>query len=101
MKRFLIGLLLFGLPGLICAQAQLSPAAAKVIAPSAQTLSLWSLDVTPGLDIPLGASSPVFGLGGSVLIELEYRLPFLPLAYFSVDWATTTTRPTAFLSQRR
>ena len=83
MKRFLIGLLLFGLPGLICAQAQLSPAAAKVIAPSAQTLSLWSLDVTPGLDIPLGASSPVFGLGGSVLIELEYRLPFLPLVYFS------------------
>ena len=42
-----------------------------------------SLQLASAVGIPLGASSSVFGLGGSAQFGAEYRLPFLPLLYLS------------------
>jgi tetratricopeptide (TPR) repeat protein len=90
----MFGLLLVGLPALMFAQVQSTEAVAKVTNPPAQTLSLLSVQVTPGLNIPLGASSPVFGLGGGIRFGAEYRLPFQPLVYVSgglgYDYETAT-----------
>jgi hypothetical protein len=83
MKRFIFGLLLLGLPVLIFAQVQSTVAAANVVAPPSQALPLLSVQLAPGLNIPMGESSPVFGLGGSVLFGVEFRLPSLPLVYIS------------------
>ena len=94
MKRFMFGLLLLGLPALIFAQVQSTEAVTKVTAPPAQAPALFSLQLAPGVDIPLGASSPVFGTGGGVRFGAEYRLPSLPLVYVSgglgYDYATAT-----------
>ena len=94
-KRVLIPLLglLLGLPVLIFCQVQPKPSP-KVTAFPAQVPALFSLQLAPGVDIPLGASSPVFGTGGGVRFGAEYRLPSLPLVYVSgglgYDYATAT-----------
>ena len=85
MKRFARGLLLLGLPALLYAQVQQSAAVTKVDSQPAQSLSLLSLQLAPGLEIPVGASSQTFGMGGGMRLGAEYRLPFLPLIYFSGD----------------
>jgi tetratricopeptide (TPR) repeat protein len=71
--RAIPGFLLLLWPALIFAQAS---------APS-KTPSALSLYLSPGVDFPLGASSTVYGLGGSMRFGAEYRLPFLPLLYAS------------------
>jgi hypothetical protein len=94
-KRFIIGLLLLGLPTLIIAQVQSTAAVAIVEASPAQGPALFSLLLSPELDIPLGESIAVFGLGGGARIWAEYRLPFLPLLYLSgglsYDYETATS----------
>ena len=72
-KRVIPGLLLLAFPALLFAQET----------PSSTTPALFSLEVSPGLDIPLGASSPVFGMGGAMRLGVDYRLPVFPLVYFS------------------
>jgi hypothetical protein len=84
MKRFVFGLILLGMPALIFAQAQSTEAVTKrLYSPPTQAPALFSLQLAPGVDIPLGASSQVFGVGGGVRFEAEYRLPSLPLVYVS------------------
>ena len=94
MKRFMFRLLLLGLPALMFAQVQSTVAVTKDTTPPAQTLPLLSLQLTPGLNVPLGASSPVFGMGGGMRFGADYRLPFLPLVYVSgglgYDYDTAT-----------
>ena len=38
-----------------------------------------SVYLGPGVDIPLGDSSPVFGIGGTARLGLQYRLPSSPI----------------------
>ncbi len=94
MKRLSFVLLLIGLPALMFAQVQSTEVAAKVTSPPSQSLSLLSVQVAPGVSVPLGASSPVFGLGGGIRFGVDYRLPSLPLVYLSgglgYDYATAT-----------
>jgi len=82
MKRFMSGLFLLGLPALLFAQVQSVSAGADIATPAPRA-SLLSVQVIPGLSIPLGTSSSVFGLGGGLQLGAEYRLPSLPLVYFS------------------
>jgi tetratricopeptide (TPR) repeat protein len=90
----LLGLFFLGLPPLIFAQTQSTVAATQVTTPPAQAPALFSLQLAPGVDIPLGASSQVFGTGGGVRIGAEYRLPSFSLVYISgglgYDYATAT-----------
>ena len=89
----LLGVLFLGLPALVFAQTQSTVAVTKVTTPPAQP-ALFSLQLAPGVDIPLGANSQVFGTGGGVRLGAEYRLPPLPLVYVSgglgYDYATAT-----------
>lgn len=39
----------------------------------------FSLDLYPGISVPLGSDSQYFGLGGTLDVEGAYRMPFLPL----------------------
>lgn len=50
--------------------------------------SLLSLNVLPGINLPVGESSTLFDLGGNVSLSAEYRLAFLPLIYLggSLDY---------------
>jgi tetratricopeptide (TPR) repeat protein len=83
------------------AVAQNSPAAtvpnqtaSKTAADASQAVPLLSLKLVPGIDIPLGASTPVFGLGGGLRVGVDYRLPFLPIVYvgggLGYDYDTAT-----------
>lgn len=83
MKRFMSGLFLLGLPALLFAQVQSATAGASLGTPTPQPPSVVSVQLSPGLSIPLGASSSVFGLGGGAQLGAEYRPSFLPLVYFS------------------
>jgi tetratricopeptide (TPR) repeat protein len=39
----------------------------------------FSLDLYPGISLPLGSDSEYFGFGGALDVEGAYRMPFLPL----------------------
>jgi hypothetical protein len=82
-KKLTFVLLLVGLPALMFAEVQSTEVAAEVTSPPSQTLSLLSMQVTPGLTIPLGASTQLFETGVSLYLGVQYRLPFLPLVYVS------------------
>ncbi len=43
----------------------------------------FSLNLTPGLSVPIGKDADFFNLGGSVGISGEYRIPSRPLFYIS------------------
>ncbi len=45
--------------------------------------SYFSLNITPGLNFPIGADTDIFNLGGGVELSGEYRLPSRPLFFFS------------------
>lgn len=52
-----------------------------------------SLDLSPGIQIPTGTSSPLFGMGGSALFGARYRFASLPLflsAAFGYDYDPLT-----------
>lgn len=80
MKALLSGLLLVSMAELSFADAQLP---ADGAASGGKTPALFSLQLTPGIDIPLGESASVFGLGAGLALGMQYRLPFLPLLYVS------------------
>jgi len=67
------GLLLLGLPALMFAQVQSTAAVAKVTSSPAQTLSLVSLRMTPGINSPMGVSR-----GGNPFISGEAGAILLP-----------------------
>jgi hypothetical protein len=50
-----------------------------------KTGSLFSLQISPGMSIPLGRDVALFRWGGGALISGELALPFLPLVYLSAD----------------
>jgi tetratricopeptide (TPR) repeat protein len=54
-----------------------------ISAQDASPLSLLSLNLLPGVGIPLGESSTLFDLGGTLSLSAEYRLPILPWVYLS------------------
>jgi hypothetical protein len=83
-RRVIFGLLQLALPTLLIAE----------IASPQQTPSLLSLQLTPALDVPLGARSAVFGAAGGIRFGAGYRLPFPPMVYVSgglgYDYVTAT-----------
>ncbi len=72
-NRSLLVVLLLATPTLLLAQATIP----------AKTPPLLSLHIAPGLNVPQGESSALFGAGGSIRFKAEYRLPFLPLIFVS------------------
>jgi hypothetical protein len=38
----------------------------------------FAVDLYPGINVPLGRDADYFGVGGTLDIEVAYRLPFLP-----------------------
>jgi tetratricopeptide (TPR) repeat protein len=52
----------------------------------ATAASQFTLHLIPGIYfLPMGESASYFGLGGSVLLGAQYRLPFLPIVFVSAD----------------
>lgn len=41
--------------------------------------SRLSVELSPGVDLPLGDSAPVFGVGGTATLSVQYRLPSSPI----------------------
>ena len=52
---------------------------------SEEPASMFSLRLTPGLNIPLGRDTDLVRLGGGGFVSGEMRMPFLPVLYAGVD----------------
>jgi tetratricopeptide (TPR) repeat protein len=46
-------------------------------------ISYLSLHINPAVEIPIGSSSPLYTMGGSVGLAARYRLPKMPLLFLS------------------
>jgi hypothetical protein len=73
----LVGLATLFFPAFLIAQASPNNGGQTTVLESPR----FSLDLRPAFDAPLGPSGSVFGVGGSIFLGAQYRLPSLPL-YF-------------------
>jgi hypothetical protein len=79
MKKVLAWLVILALPTCVSAASSArTKLALEAPVPEGKVQSLLSLQLTTGMDIPLGDSLSVFEAGAGLQGGVEYRLPFLP-----------------------
>jgi len=63
--------------------------------------SSLSLHFEPSVDFPIGSSSPLFSMGGSVGLSVRYRLPSTPLLFLTggLDYALNPLKMEAVLNK--
>ncbi len=82
MKKFLAGLVILVLASLLHAEeVPCAGLAAATQDPGDRAFSLFSLQLTAVMDVPLEESFTVFEVGAGLLAGAEYRLPFLRWVY--------------------
>ena len=82
MKRVLAWLVILALPTCVSAAGiARTKLALEPPVPEDKAQSLLSLQLTTGMDVPLGDSLSVFEAGAGLQGGVEYRLPFLPALY--------------------